>query len=117
MLCKLQNVKKRSLKSGFLAILFVNMSVVVWAPMARAQVLNSEQMDGKISGTVLLKANNRPASQVAVKLKSHAAGIFRSILTDFEGHLEVRRLPPSPHEILADEPGHEPAHPGTQLDG
>ena len=117
MLCKLQNVKKRSLKSGFLAILFVNMSVVVWAPMARAQVLNSEQMDGKISGTVLLKANNRPASQVAVKLKSHAAGIFRSILTDFEGHFEVRSLTPSTYEIVVDEPGYELAQTSTQLDG
>ena len=66
MLCKLQNLKKCSLKAGFLAILFLNMTATLWAPMAKAQVLNSEQMDGKISGTVLLKANNRPASQVAV---------------------------------------------------
>src|SRR5947199_9003952 len=117
MLYKLQNLRKRSLKSGFLAILFVNMTVTVWAPMAKAQVLNSAPMDGKISGTVLLTANNRPASQVAVKLKSHAAGIFRSILTDFEGHFEVRSLPPSTYEIMVDEPGYEPAQTSTQLDG
>src|SRR5437016_9238039 len=117
MLCKLQNLKKCSLKAGFLAILFLNMTATLWAPMAKAQVLNSEQMDGKISGTVLLKANNRPASQVAVKLKSHAAGIFRSILTDFEGHFEVRSLPPSTYEIVVDEPGYEPAQLSTQLDG
>jgi len=117
MLCKLQNLKKCSLKAGFLAILFLNMTATLWAPMAKAQVLNSEQMDGKISGTVLLKANNRPASQVAVKLKSHAAGIFRSILTDFEGHFEVRSLPPSTYEIVVDEPGYEPAQTSAQLDG
>ncbi|HEV1994411.1 MAG TPA: tetratricopeptide repeat protein, partial [Candidatus Acidoferrum sp.] len=68
-------------------------------------------------GTVLLKAGNRPASQVAVKLKSHAAGIFRSILTDLEGHFEVRSLPPSTYEIVVDEPGYEPAQTSTQLDG
>jgi tetratricopeptide (TPR) repeat protein len=66
---------------------------------------------------VLLKANNRPASQVAVRLKSHAAGIFRSILTDFEGHFEVRSLPPSTYEIVVDEPGYEPAQISTRLDG
>ncbi len=117
MLCKLQNVKKRLLEFGFLAILFVNMTVIVWAPMAEAQVLSSEHTDGMISGTVLLKSNNQPVSQVAVKLKSHAAGIFRSILTDFEGHFEVRSLPPSTYEIAVDEPGYEPAQTSARLDG
>src|SRR5437016_3196717 len=117
MLFKLENVKKRSLESGFLAILFVNMTVIVWAPMAEAQAPSSEHADGMISGTVLLKSNNQPVSQVAVKLKSHAAGIFRSILTDFEGHFEGRSLPPSTYEIMVDEAGYEPAETSTQLDG
>ena len=117
MLCKLQNVKKSCLRAGFLSLLFFNIAATVWAPMAQAQAPVSEQTDGKISGTVLLKANNRPASQVAVKLKSHAAGIFRSILTDIEGHFEVRSLPPSTYEIVVDEPGYEPAQLSTQLDG
>ncbi len=108
MLCKLQNAKNWSVKAGFLAILILSISAIVWAPMAKAQVPYSEQTDGIISGTVLLKAGNRPASQVAVKLKSHAAGIFRSVLTDFEGHFEVRSLPPSTYEIVVDEPGYEP---------
>ncbi len=116
MLCKLQNVKKSCLRAGFLS-LFFNIAATVWAPMVQAQAPVSEQRDGKISGTVLLKANNRPASQVAVKLKSHAAGIFRSILTDLEGHFEVRSLPPSRYEIVVDEPGYEPAQLSTQLDG
>ena len=117
MLCKLRNVKKSCLRAGFLALLFFNIAATVWVPMGQAQAPVSEQTDGKISGTVLLKANNRPASQVAVKLKSHAAGIFRSILTDLEGHFEVRSLPPSTYEIIVDEPGYEPAHLSTQLDG
>jgi tetratricopeptide (TPR) repeat protein len=117
MLCKLQNVKKWSLKAGFRTILLLHMTVIVWAPMARAQASDSAPMDGKISGTVLLKAGNRPATQVAVKLKSHAAGIFRSVLTDFEGHFEVRSLPPSTYEIVVDEPGYEPAQTSAQLDG
>jgi tetratricopeptide (TPR) repeat protein len=116
MLCKLPNLKKRAVKAGFLPILFLNMTVIVWAPMAKAQASDSEKTGGKISGTVLLKAGNRPASQVAVKLKSHAAGIFRSVLTDFEGHFEVRSLPPSTYEIVVEEPGYEPAETSTQLD-
>ena len=117
MLCTLQNFKKSCLRAGLLPILFINMSASVWAPMAKAQAPSFELMDGKISGTVLLKAGNRPASQVAVRLKSHAAGIFRSVLTDLEGHFEVRSLPPSTYEIVVDEPGYEPAETSAQLDG
>ena len=117
MLCKLQNVKKLCLRAGFLSLLFYHVTVIVWAPMAQAQAPGSEQTDGKISGTVLLKANHRPASQVAVKLKSHAVGIFRSILTDFDGHFEVKNLPASTYEIVVDEPGYEPAQTSSQLDG
>ena len=117
MLCKLQNVKKLSLRAGFLSLLFFHMTATVWTPLAKAQAPVFEQTDGKISGTVLLKANNRPASQVAVKLKSHAVGIFRSILTDFDGHFEVKNLPASTYEIVVDEPGYEPAQTSAQLDG
>src|SRR5713226_8871846 len=117
MLCRLQNFKKWWSKAGFLAILFLNTIAIVWVPMAKAQGSNSEQRTGTISGTVLLKTRNRPAIQVVVKLISHAAGIFRSILTDLEGHFEVRSLPPSTYEIVVDEPGYEPAQLSTQLDG
>ena len=117
MLCKLQNVKKLCLRVASLPILSVSIAAMVWTPIATAQTSSSEERDGIISGTVLLKAGNRPASQVAVKLKSHAAGIFRSILTDYEGHFEVRNLPPSTYEIMVDEPGYEPARTSTELDG
>src|SRR5260370_8294887 len=117
MLCKLQNVKKLCLRAGFLSLLFFGRAATVWAPMAKAQAPGSEQADGKIAGTVRLKADNRRASQVAVKLKSHAAGIFRSILTDLEGHFEVKSLPPSTYEIVVDEPGYEPTQTSATLDG
>ncbi len=119
MLCKLQDFKKWCLKAALLPNLFLNMSLMAWAPMAmaQAQLPTDEQPGGKISGTVLLKKGNRPASQVAVKLKSHVAGIFRSVLTDMEGHFEVRSLPPSTYEIVVDEPGYEPAQASAQLDG
>jgi tetratricopeptide (TPR) repeat protein len=117
MLCKQHKFKKWLLTAGFLPILVFNLSAIVWAPLARAQASGSALMQGEISGTVLLKANNRPASQVAVRLKSHAAGIFRSFLTDLEGHFEVKSLPPSTYEIVVDEPGYEPTQTSAQLDG
>jgi tetratricopeptide (TPR) repeat protein len=114
---ELQNVEKWLPRAGFLAILFLNMSAMVWAPMAKAQESDTEQMTGTISGTVMLKTSNRPAGQVAVRLKSHVAGIFRSVLTDLEGHFEVRSLPPSTYEIVVDEPGYEPTQTSARLDG
>ena len=123
MLCELAKSEKSSSQVGIHKILFLsfslNLALMVWAPMAKAQARasSSELTDGKISGTVLLKTGNRPASQVAVKLRSHAAGIFRSVLTDLEGRFEVRSLPPSTYEVVVDEPGYEPAQTSANLDG
>ncbi|HEX9344734.1 MAG TPA: tetratricopeptide repeat protein [Candidatus Acidoferrum sp.] len=121
MLYELRKAEKSSLRVGIHRILFLsfslNLALIAWAPIASAQSSHFARTDGKISGTVLLKGGNRPASQVAVRLKSHAAGIFRSILTDLEGHFEVKSLPPSTYEIVVDEPGYEQARASTQLDG
>jgi tetratricopeptide (TPR) repeat protein len=121
MLYELRKAGKSILRVGIRKILCLsfslNLALIAWEPMVAAQSSQFDRTDGKISGTVLLKANNRPASQVAVRLKSHAAGIFRSILTDLEGHFEARSLPPSTYEIVVDEPGYEPAQISTQLDG
>src|SRR4030088_340446 len=121
MLYESRKAEKSSLRVGIPRILFLsfslNLALIAWAPIASAQSSHFVTTDGKISGTVLLKANNRPASQVAVKLKSHAVGIFRSILTDFDGHFEVKNLPASTYEIMVDEPGYEPAQTNAQLDG
>jgi tetratricopeptide (TPR) repeat protein len=83
-------------------------------PLANAQ---DPATEGTISGTVFLPGNNGPASQVAVSLKSHEAGIFRSVLTDYEGHFEIRGLPPSTYEITIEEQGYQPLHSTAQLDG
>ena len=72
---------------------------------------------GEISGTVLLEADKRPATQVAVSLKSRAAGIFRSVLTDLEGHFKVQNLPRGTYDIAVDEEGYEAAQTSAQLDG
>src|SRR6266404_2311541 len=121
MLYELRKAEKSSLRVGTHRILFLsfslNLALIAWAPIASAQSSHFARTDGKISGTVLLKGGNRPASQVAVRVKSHAAGIFRSILTDLEGHFEVKSLPPSTYEIVVDEPGYEQAQASTQLDG
>jgi tetratricopeptide (TPR) repeat protein len=117
MLCKVQNVKKLCLRIAFPSILFLNVTAIMSVPMARAQASSSEQAGGIICGTVLFKGGNRPASQVAVKLRSHAAGIFRSVLTDLEGHFEVRNLPASTYEIVVEEPGYEPTQTSARLDG
>src|SRR5467141_1354016 len=121
MLYELRKAEKSSLRVGIHRILLLsfslNLALIAWAPIASAQSSHLARTDGKISGAVLLKGGNRPASQVAVRLKSHAAGIFRSILTDLEGHFEVKSLPPSTYEIVVDEPGYEQAQASTQLDG
>jgi tetratricopeptide (TPR) repeat protein len=122
MLCELPKTEKSISRVEIHKILFrsfaLNLALIAWTPIAGAQSSHFDRMAaGRISGTVLLKANNRPASHVAVKLKSHAVGIFRSTLTDFEGHFEIQSLPPSTYEIVVDEPGYEPAEARTQLDG
>jgi tetratricopeptide (TPR) repeat protein len=73
--------------------------------------------NGSISGTVYTQPDNRPASQVAVSLKSHEAGIFRSILTDYDGHFEFSALPQGTYEISIEEQGFEPFHSTAQFDG
>src|SRR5260370_22594111 len=121
MVYELRKAEKSSLRVGIPRILFLsfslNLALIAWAPIARAQSSHFVTTDGKIAGTVRLKADNRRASQVAVKLKSNAAGIFRSILTDLEGHFEVKSLPPSTYEIVVDEPGYEPTQTSATLDG
>src|SRR5580704_17032584 len=101
------------LPERFLPILLLNLCLclilLLWIPGAKAQVTAFENSEGEISGTVLLEANKRPASQVAVSLKSRAAGIVRSVLTDLEGHFHVRNLPLGTYEIAIDEAGDEDA--------
>lgn len=95
----------------------LNLTLITWAPSARAQVSSLEGAEGEISGTVLLEADKRPASQVAVRLKSRVAGVFRSVLTDIEGHFKVQNLPRGTYDIAVVEDGYEAAQTSAQLDG
>jgi len=77
----------------------------------------SQQASSAISGTVYLPGNNQPASQVAVSLKSHDAGVFRSILTDYDGHFELAGLPSGTYEITIEEQGYQTYRSTIAFDG
>ena len=118
---EVSRVEKSCQGAKFLLLLllsfFLNLTLIVWTPSAKAQVSSFENAGGEISGTVLLEADKRPATQVAVSLKSRAAGIFRSVLTDLEGHFKVQNLPRGTYDIAVDEEGYEAAQTSAQLDG
>jgi tetratricopeptide (TPR) repeat protein len=117
MQCELPNAEKSLQRAKILPIVLLILALSAYAPSLHAQSSDFVAAEGKICGTVLLKTDHRPASQVAVRLKSHVAGIFRSISTDLEGHFEVRGLPSGTYEIVVDEPGYESARTSAQLDG
>jgi tetratricopeptide (TPR) repeat protein len=121
MLCESPKVEKSRYLVGRLPILFLNfilnLAVITWTPMAKAQASSLENTGGAITGTVLLEADRRPATQVAVTLKSHPEGVFRSMLTDYDGQFEVRELPAGTYEINVEEAGYEPARTSVKLDG
>ncbi len=119
---ELSRVEKSRQRASFFLMLVLNFLLsltlmIAWAPCAKAQVSSLDGVEGEISGTVLLEADKRPASQVAVKLKSRVAGVFRSVLTDFEGHFQVQNLPRGTYDIAVDEEGYEAAQSSAQLDG
>jgi tetratricopeptide (TPR) repeat protein len=124
MCLEVSQVQKSCLRERFfpivpiLALNFVlNLVLIIWTPNAKAQVSSLENTEGEISGTVLLDADKRPATQVAVSLKSRVAGVFRSVLTDVEGRFKVQNLPRGTYDIAVDEEGYEAAQTSTQLDG
>jgi len=100
-----------------LNVVVISGSLMVWTPMARAQHPDSEEANGKITGTVLSQGDNRAVTQVAINLKSHAVGVFRSVLTDYEGHFEVPGLAPGTYEISVEESGFEPVRTKALLEG
>jgi len=117
MLCVLSNTGMSRLQAKLLPIVLLNFALVTYTSVAYAQNSSFVATEGRISGTVLMNTDHRPASEVAVSLKSHVSGIFRTILTDVEGHFEVRGLPPDTYEIVVDEPGYEFARSSAQLNG
>ena len=104
-------------RSNRTLLILLNLALLAWASGVRAQDATTETPDGTISGIVYAQDTSHPASQVAVSLKSHEAGVFRSILTDYDGRFEVRGLPPSTYEISIEEQGYEPFWTTAQLEG
>src|SRR5882762_5464858 len=104
-------------RAKFLPILFLNLVLTSFIPNARAQNPEATPPTGTISGTVLSQGDNRTLSQVGVKLKSHSAGEFRSILTDYDGRFEVAGLPAGSYEINVEESGYDAVRMKAQFDG
>jgi tetratricopeptide (TPR) repeat protein len=125
MRCKLPEGKNLNARPGFLKALlpnkisaiFLTLVLCAFAASVNAQEPSALGRDGTISGTAYLPGDNQLASQVAVSLKSHDAGIFRSILTDYDGHFEVTGLPAGTYEITIEEQGYQPFRSTVQFDG
>jgi cytochrome c-type biogenesis protein CcmH/NrfG len=99
----------------FIARFVVAASVVaLWAAGSMGQASSGS---AAVSGTVLFGSDNRPASHVAVSLRSSSQQIFRSILTDSEGHFEVGGLPNGVYEISAEESGCASERVSTNVQG
>jgi tetratricopeptide (TPR) repeat protein len=114
---KYSKVSKPSPLSSILPKLRLSLALLVWVPIAEAQLSNFDTASGEISGIVLIQADNRPASQVLVNLRSGSAGISRNVLTDLDGRFEIRGLPTDTYEIMVEEPGYEPSRTTAQLSG
>ena len=111
------SVVLRTFPFGRILLLVLSFALFAWGGKVKAQEQDSQRTDGAISGTVYLPGDKQPASQVAVTLKSHDAGIFRSVLTDYDGHFEVSGLPAGTYEISIEEQGCEPHRSTAQFDG
>jgi Tfp pilus assembly protein PilF len=112
--CKPEKLFQRA---KFLPILFLNLVLTSCIPHANAQSSEVTERTGTISGTVLSQGDNRTLSQVALTVKSHEAGIFRSILTDYDGHFELNGVPVGSYEISVEESGYDSVRTKAQLEG
>ena len=86
-------------------------------PEAASPKTTNQDASGAISGTVYLPGSKEPASQVAISLRSHHAGVFRSILTDYDGHFEVSGLPAGKYEVTIEEQGYQTYRSTAEFDG
>jgi tetratricopeptide (TPR) repeat protein len=125
MWCKLSEVKKSHASRSNLPVYLLKgsltaLAILVLSSLAsavHAQALLPEKPEGSISGTVHLPGKGGLAAQVAVSLKSHEGGVYRSVLTDYDGHFEVSGLPRGAYEVSVEEAGYEPLRDNAKLDG
>jgi len=92
-------------------------SLLVCAPLVRAQIAGFDSQAGEILGTVFVEGSNRPIGGVIVNFRSLTEGPFVSVLTDWSGSFQVRGLNSGVYEIVVEEPGYEPARETLQLYG
>ena len=82
---ELSEVEKSRQRKSFLTILvlnsLLNLTLRACPPSAKAQASSLAMAEGEISGTVLLEPDKRPASQVAVRLKSRVARCSKNPMT------------------------------------
>lgn len=97
-------------------LLLFSLALLVSCPAVEGQSSETETADGSITGTVYAQDNQHPVTQAAVSIKSHQAGIFRSVLTDYEGHFEVSGLARGGYDIHIEEEGYEPLRVRAQVD-
>lgn len=116
MLCKPSEFTISIVRPRVLGLLLLG-SVLLAASPAKAQTPEPEKRDGSISGIVYVQVDNQPATQVAVSIKSHEVGIYRSVLTDYEGRFEVNGLARGTYEIRVEESGYEFLRTTEQIDG
>ena len=114
---KIRLTIRRAFPGGRILPIAVSIAAFAWGGSVNAQEPDSQKTNGAMSGTVYLPRDNQPASQVAIRLISHDAGVFRSVLSDYDGHFEVSGLPAATYEISIEEQGYEPYRSTAQFDG
>ena len=92
-------------------------SLLVCAPLVRAQIAGFDSQAGEILGTVFVEGSNRPIGGVIVNIRSLTKGPFVNVLTDWSGGFQARGLNAGVYEIVVEEPGYEPARETLQLYG
>lgn len=117
----------RPFQPNWTTAIFLGLALFASAATVRAQEAASQQVgdpktaiqdaSSTISGTVFLPGSNEPASQVAVTLKSHEAGVFRSLLTDYDGRFEVSGLSAGTYEVTIEEQGYQPYRSTAEFEG
>lgn len=135
MRCKLFHFVSRTTNPGFVwapqpnctPAIFLGIALLAFPATIRAQEGSSQEghsaqtgthdATGAISGTVYLPGSNEPASQVAVSLRSHDAGVYRSILTDYDGRFRVQGLPAGTYEVTIEEQGYQTYQTTAPFDG
>lgn len=96
-------------------LILLKLALLVFGATTQAQEIARQHSDGTIAGIVSLPGDNQPASKVTVSLRS--AGVFRTVLTDDDGHFEVPGLPPGKYEISIAAQNYLPYQSIAQFDG